>query len=149
MMVSFLSHLHGFLFACHFTQLGLDALPSDKELPPAGTTRTSVQSPQRQTVQVQIMLSIEVLLVVGVIFRGAELVYFLHSYGLVLLCSLFAVIGMILLRRRLMQPRNSIESAYFEVHTEDSFLQHHTHMIDNAEQGLELAETEVYRSEKT
>jgi hypothetical protein len=65
MMVSFLSHLHGFLFACHFTQLGLDALPSDKELPPAGTTRTSVQSPQRQTVQVHIMLSIEVLLVYG------------------------------------------------------------------------------------
>ena len=142
MMVSFLSHLHGFLFACHFIQLGVDGLPSNKELRPAGTPRTSVQSPRRSRYRFFFfMLSIEVLLVVGVIYHGVELAYFL---GLVLLCNLFAVIGMILLRRHLMG------SAYFEVHTEDedSLLQHHTHMIDNAEQGFELAETEVYRSEK-
>jgi hypothetical protein len=43
--------------------------------------------------------------------------------------------------------RHSVGSAYFAVHTEDddSFLQHHsTHMLGNAEQGLELAETDVY-----
>jgi hypothetical protein len=140
--VSYPTHM-AFCFLA-ITQLGLDGLPSDNELPP-GTLRTSDQShplrsPLRSRCRLFFRCSIGATVIVGV----TKLVGFLLSEGLVLCSLFFAAIGMILVQR------HSVGSAYFAVHTEDddSFIQLHTHMLDNAEHGLELAETEVY-SKKT